>query len=382
MYEMSGPTLRGRRIAGAHRPGWLGPALLAAVVLIGSACSTAPPAGPGQVLGIGERHIDVQLSGAVSYSNSAAVTSGAAVVTYDSGSGVTELSGSLTTPGVSGGAATVTFDIEEVLGKYSGSVRVQDPTVGVDVSVQHVLAPVSFDAEGDAEGTATSGGIRIDWSIETAEASGVEPAYDALDAAEAGFCQDAQRRLSGLDDSQLEDSEIANTVHNTRAAFGGSKASLVPLGVQTWAEPEQVDTAAGNNLVISHRISCKTRAADHLATLGLPVGAPQQCSVLTERSMELARAQMTPAEIAAYDSAGRQVVTVADRLVGTGSEYLTPFADERQVGDTLEVRAGSLRTDWNDPAYALLPDTIRGVHYCTAWSPTWAYWWMTEGAFG
>ena len=52
-----------------------------------------------------------------------------------------------------------------------------------------------------------------------------------------------------------------------------------------------------------------------------------------------------------------------------------------QRGTYVELTAGSLLVSWSDPANQLLSPEIRGVHYCTVWAPTWAYWWMTEGAF-
>ncbi len=356
--------------------------LLVAIVslaLVALACSSAPPATAGQRDGVGTRSVSVELTGSTTYANSGQVTSGSAGVTYDSSSSVTSFEGTVTIDGNAGGDATVTFDLDQVLGAYNGTVRVQDPSAGIDVTVQHTAVPVAFDADGDASASAQSGGAAIDWSIVTDDATGLEPALDVLHDAEDDFCVEAQRILSGLDATDLPDAAVGNTVHDSRASFGSSKASLDPLAVQTWSDTDQVDTAAGNNVAISHRISCKTRAADHLATIGLPVGAVEQCSVLSQRSVELARAEMTPAELAAYDGSGTPVVFGPDRLAGTGSEYLTPFADEILGAGVLEVRAGSLRTDWEDPAYALLPDTIRGVHYCTVWSPAWAYWWMTEG---
>ena len=90
---------------------------------------------------------------------------------------------------------------------------------------------------------------------------------------------------------------------------------------------------------------------------------------------------MTPAERDAYDTTGKQLSLRADRQAGTGNEYLTPFNGEVDTGTELELTAGSLLVSWSDPANQLLSPEIRGVHYCTVWAPTWAYWWMTEGAF-
>lgn len=360
-------------------------ALLAVVLgvagLLGAACSTAPEAGTGQRSGVGQRLLTVELSGATTYANSAIVESGAVRVAYDSGSGVTSLKGTVGIPGLSGGTATVAFNLTESLGKYNGAVSVSDPAHGVSRSVTHTLVPLGFDDDGDSAGVATSGGVTLSWSLETVPATGLEPDLDALSAAESTFCQEAQRDLVGLDESTLPAASIGNTVHRSRAVFGGSKAVFSPLAVQTWSEVDMATTAGGNTVALSHRISCKTRSSDHLATAGYPTAPDAACSTLTERSVELARERMTPAQRTAYDTSGTQLLLRPDRNESTGNDYLTPIVDEVDNGSQLEVTAHALKVDWTDPAYQLLPDTIRGVHYCTVWAPAWAYWWMTEGAF-
>ena len=374
-------TGRGHR--GHARPlrGVAALAVLAGVALLGAACSTAPTARPGQRDGIGQRTVTLELSGAVTYANSATVDSGAVRVTYDSGSGVTSLLGTVGFPGTAGGSASATFSLTESLGKYSGSVAVSVPGAGVSTAVTHTLVPLSFDDDGDSAGVATSGGVTLAGSLETVPAPGLEPQLDLLSAHEATFCQEAQRDLVGLGEATLPAASIGNTVHDSRAAFGGSKAVFSPLAVQTWSEVDMATTASGNTVALSHRISCKTRSSDHLATAGYPVAPDAQCSTLTERSLELARAQMTAAEQDAYDTSGKPLSLQADRQAGTGSEYLTPFVSEVDTAGALEVTAGSLLVSWTDPANQILSPEIRGVHYCTVWTPAWAYWWMTSGAF-
>ena len=374
-----GPGVPGR----PRRRGRLG--LLAAVLaltgLLGAACSTAPEARSGQRSGVGQRVLTVELTGGTTYANSGIVESGAVRVAYDSGSGVTSLKGTVGIPGLAGGTASVAFNLAESLGKYSGTVSVNDPAAGVARSVTHNLVPLAFDNDGDSSGAATSGGVTLAWSLGTVPATGLEPELDALSAAESTFCQEAQRDLVGLDESTLPAASIGNTVHSSRAAFGGSKAVFSPLAVQTWSEVDMATTTAGNTVALSHRISCKTRSSDHLATAGYPTAPDAACSTLTERSLELAREKMTPAQRTAYDTTGTQLSLRPDRNESTGNDYLTPIVDEVDNGTTLEVTAHALKVDWTDPAYQLLPDTIRGVHYCTVWAPAWAYWWMTEGAF-
>ncbi|MGI9579284.1 MAG: hypothetical protein ACR2OH_13880 [Microthrixaceae bacterium] len=371
-------TLR-RGSTGRFRIGAL--ALLAVGGMLAAACSTAPVVTPGQAMGVGQRTISLEMSGAETYSRSATVSGGRVGVTYNSGSGVTQLAGTVEYPGAAGGTATATFNLTESLGTYSGPITVVDPSVGVSRTVSHSLSALSFDGDGDSSGVASSGGATLSWELDTVATPGIEPELDTLSAAEATFCQEAQRDLVGLDESTLPAASILNTVHPSRAVFGGSKAVFSPLAVQTWSEIDMAQTADGNTVAISHRISCKTRSSDHLVTVPLPVAPDAQCSTLTERSMELARAEMTQPERDAYDATGKQLDLQADRQAGTGNDYLTPFVDESDNGSELEVTAGSLLVSWSDPANQILSPEIRGVHYCTVWAPTWAYWWMTEGAF-
>ena len=100
----------------------------------------------------------------------------------------------------------------------------------------------------------------------------------------------------------------------------------------------------------------------------MATGPDLACSALNQRSIDLALARMTPAQ--------RDAVAVpalgADVVRQTGVEWTTPLPDASEFDGTT-LRAHALRVDWTDPAFALVPDTIRGVHYCTVWSPAYAY---------
>jgi hypothetical protein len=355
-------------------------AMTATAVLL-AGCSSPAATNPGTRSGIGTRSISVTLSGATTYSRTAGITGGAARVAYTNTNGVDSLTGTVSYPGSAGGTATASFDLHSSLGTFSGTVAVSDPSVGVSAAVDHFGAGVTVNGDGDASAVATSGGVTMSWSLSTVPAPGLEPDLDALSADESSFCQDAQQRLPGLTEAQLPAASIGNVLHTSRGAFGSSKASLTPLQVQTWSEPDMATTALGHTVALTHRISCKTRSSDHLATIGLPTSPPLECRALSQRSLDLAAARLTPAQATAYATSGRQVSLQADRSEQTGVDWLTSFPDEVVAGGQLQVTAHALRVDWNDPAFSIFPDTIRGVHYCTVWSPAWAYWWMTVGAF-
>jgi hypothetical protein len=354
-------------------------AVMAALVT-SAACSGAPAAIPGTRTGVGERTLNLTLSGAVSYSQTATLTGGSIKVRYTSGSTVEQISGTATFPSTVSGNATISISLAAVGTNFSGSVSVSDPAAGVAANVPHNFVTVVLDGDGDASATTTADGITISWSITTADVPGLEPVYDLLSAEEYSFCAKAQQSLAGLSESEVPLASITNNDYSTRAAFAASKAILVPLTTQTWREAGQFDTANGNNVAITEHISCKTRSADHLATLGVSTGPDQECRTLNETAAALAEAQLTPAEAAAY-AGGTQISFQPDVVRQTGVEWTTPLNDLVISGGVANLYAHGLLVNWTDPNFALFPDNIRGVHYCTVRSPAWFYWWFTVGAF-
>lgn len=349
-------------------------------LILAAGCSGAPAANPGSRTGVGERTLSLTLTGAVSYSQTAAITGGSVKVRYTSGSTVEQISGTATFPSTVSGNATIAIALSAVGSSFSGSVSVSDPAAGVAATVPHNLVGVVLDGDGDASATASADGVFISWSITTANVPGLEPVYDTLSAEESSFCAKAQQSLAGLSESEVPLASITNNDYSTRAAFASSKAILVPLTTQTWREAGQFDTANGNNVAITEHISCKTRSADHLATLGVTTGPDQECRTLNQTAAALAAAQLTPAEAAAY-AGGTQISFQPDVVRQTGVEWTTPLNDLDISGGVANLYAHALLVNWTDPNFALFPDNIRGVHYCTVRSPAWFYWWYTVGAF-
>jgi hypothetical protein len=357
--------------------------LLGAVVAVtASACASSTPATvPGDATGVGTRTLVLDLSGPSDYERTVTVTGGSVRVAYANNNAVDTISGTVTFPSSVSGTASATFALRQELGAFNGTVAVADAAAGVDATVGHNLVAVGVDGDGDASATASAGGLTLAWSITTVPAPGLEPVLDDLTAEEDTFCQDAQQRLTGLDESELPVASVGNVLHTSRGVFGGSKASLSPLQVQTWSEADMATTANGNTVALTHRISCKTRSADHLATTGLATSPDLQCRELNQRSLDLAVDRLSPAELAAYQLSGRPVSLQSDVVEQTGVGWLTAIADEVATPTALNLSAHALLVNWNDPAFAVFPDSIRGVHYCTVWSPAWAYWYLTVGAF-
>lgn len=370
----------GRHVAGRRL--WV----LASVTVATLAVACAPPPAdpvnppPGPVVGIGQRTVTTMLSGATSYSRTATATAGSVDALYQGGL-LAAIEGTIEFPGAAGGTATLGVDLVGGPTRYTGEVTLTDPSAGVDVTIAHDNVPVTTDDDADASSSATEAGTTISWGIATVDATGLEAALDDLAALEANWCGEAQRDLVGLSTAELPDSEMIVTQHQSRSDFTSSKAELSPLAVQGWGQPAMATTANGNTVTLSHHLSCKTKSADALAVIGQPTSTDGQCALLSQKSVDLARALMTPAELGRYDADGPQIVPQLDREANSGPDWLAEFDDAVLVGGTLELTANSLLIEYNDPAWQGLPENLRGLHYCTVWSPAWSYWWMTEGAF-
>ena len=359
-------------------------AVVCGVVVLASAC-TGPSPTPGTRAGVGQRTLAVNISGPGvpapgAIIGSEQITAGSQTVTYNGSNTISSITGSVST-------ADWAFDVslQAVGTSYNGTVHFAAPTF-VGGSFDHVwaanFAPLSVDGDNDISGTLNDGaGTLIEFSITTEDTAGIEAAYDTLAGDETDFCAEAQQSLAGLDPAQVPVSSITNNHYDNRASFGGSKSSLSPLTTQTYQTPGEFDTAAGNNLAVTDSISCKTRSEDHLATTGVTTsGSDAQCSTLNVASAARAFALLTPAEQTAYAATGKTLAFGPDLINQTGTEWLAPIIDTTLVGNTMTVTAHALLVRWTDPAFAIFPDTIRGVHYCTVKSPSWFYWWYTAGS--
>lgn len=349
------------------------------VALVATSCSGATSSA-GSRMGVGTRTLSVTVSGAVNYSRTATVTGGAIGFRYTGSNTVEQIAGTVNVPGLSSGSASFTVGLDAFGSSFNGVVTMVDASAGIDVTVDHLAVAVSTDGDGDAMAAASSNGVTIEWSLTTVDAPGLEPTLDLLNADEADFCRYAQQSLAGLDPSQVPLSSITNNDYPSRPSFGGSKAVLSPLTTQSWREPREFDTANGHHVVFTDSISCKTRSADHLATTGVTTGADLACSTLNVAAASRAWSVLSAGEQLAYAGSGKSLAFAPDVANASGIEWLTPIVDQSLSGSVMTVTAHSLQVNWNDPDYAIFPDTIRGVHYCTTKSPAWFYWWYTKGA--
>lgn len=288
-------------------------------------------------------------------------------LTYNSSSAVIAAHGTLhfTTPG---GATSATVNLDAGLAGMAGSVVITDPTH--TIAANGVASSFTADDHGNVALSISEGGVAITLATASPNAApGTSTALEALLAAEIDYCAEAQQSIAGLNPAQVPVASIVNTRETPRAVFAGSKSIVSPLTVRTWTDTVDVAGPGGATVTISKHISCKMRAADHIATTGVTTAAVDAaCSTLNQRSFDLALAQMSPGEQAA--------VTVpalgADIVRQTGVDWTTPLPNGVEFNGTTLV-AHALQTNWNDPAFAIFPDTIRGVHYCTVWAPAYAY---------
>jgi len=358
-------------------------AVVALLAIVATSCSGATPSGVASRTGTGNRNLTISVTGASTYAVAAPVTSGAVRVRYTGSNTVDLITGAGTySDGVNSGTFGVNLAATGMA--FNGAITVT-PTAAPGFSVAFNFATISIDGDGDFTATSSSGGVTLQFAITTYNVPGLEANYDTLSALESDFCAKAQQSLAGLDPLQVPLAAIANVNHTTRTAFGGSKAILSPLTTQTWGDADEVDSAAGNNLAITGDLSCKTRSADHLATTGVTTGGTDaQCSTLNASALASATALLTPAEAVAYAGSGHPISLAPDKVDASGIEWLTPITSVQYgtgPGGSTVVTAHALLVLWNDPTYAIFPDTIRGVHYCTVKSPSWFYWYLTEGAF-
>ena len=342
----------------------VGPLALVAAACAPGVATTASAQG-GQLT---TRTISVS-SGAYSTNAATGVADGGGegfTLDYNSSSAVIGVSGAL----AYGAGASLTLNLSATAFGMAGSATLVDPAGPVSVSISGNASSFSVDDHANVSGSISDGVSTISFATASPQAPvGSDPALEALLAAETDYCAQAQQSIAGLDPLQVPVSSITNTRETPRAAFAASKSTLSPLTVRTWTDAVDVKTSTGQLVTISKRISCKMRAGDHIATTGVTTSASDAaCQTLNQKSIDLALAQMSPADAAAVT-----LPTLgADVVRQTGVEWTTPLAAAAEFnGSTLSAHA--LLVNWTDPNYAIFPDSIRGVHYCTVWSPAYAY---------
>ncbi len=352
-----------------------------ATAILATALTACAPGVPTTATGLAgtltTRTVDIVVANGASVSGAPASPGsdgGGIVIGYDSSSKVVSARGSLGVEPIGAVPGLLRLDVSATPIGMSGLVSVE--LAGTTTSATGVLSSFTADDHGDVSGVLAVGATSISFATHSsALAPGTDPVVESLLAEEEDFCADAQQRLAGLDPGEVPIASIVNTHESPRSAFAASKSTLQPLTTRTWTDTVDI-SRGGDHRTISRHVSCKTRSADHLATTGVATSTVDtQCAALNQRSIDLATAAMTAGELA-----GATLPTLGSDVVRqTGVEWTTPLADSAEYDGTT-LRAHALLVRWTDPAFALAPDTIRGVHYCTVWSPVYAYSVLTGSA--
>lgn len=156
---------------------------------------------------------------------------------------------------------------------------------------------------------------------------------------------------------------IDNVVHPTMEAFVDSKPAIRPLRTEQFVSRDTAGRAV--------QIRCKGKSADHVNTVygdGTASGEGT-CAAVNRTTLRTVGASLGAAEraSAAFDPA--QVVVDADTQTMSGGEWTQEFPSAAVQDGVLHLRAYSLLVEWLDPRWQGLPESFRGVHYCTLIAP-------------
>ena len=98
--------------------------------------------------------VSVVATGALSYSDSGAITSGRITISPATGA-VTSAAGTITIPGAKGGTASITIRAVRILGFYIGDIQVTDPSEHLSTIAAILTTKLTHTATGQLTGTAT-----------------------------------------------------------------------------------------------------------------------------------------------------------------------------------------------------------------------------------
>lgn len=191
------------------------------------------------------------------------------------------------------------------------------------------------------------------------------PSATGLAHTHQDFCAVVQRMLVP------NELAISNVVEPDFEAFKRSKPKVEPLTTHQFLTPARADG--------SRQLSCKTKSADHLrAVYGTQAAAPPPSASQpalscrdVHRAMVLAVwRDMTAAERQASAYPPHRIMLDADLIYLTGSSWVSSPAQSYLGADQrLHLRAVRLFAGWEDWRWQVLPDALRGNHYCHLIAP-------------
>jgi hypothetical protein len=179
------------------------------------------------------------------------------------------------------------------------------------------------------------------------------------------FCAEVQQLLVPTD------LDIINRIEPDFQSFKRSKPEANPLTLHQFLSPTRADGL--------RQLSCKTKSADHLrAVYGTAAAAaPPSPSQPTRSCRDVHRAmvkaiwqEMSTAERKATRYPPHRVMLDADLAYLTGSSWVqSPTQAYVGAEQRLHLRAVRLFAGWEDWRWQVLPENLRGNHYCHLIAP-------------
>jgi hypothetical protein len=216
----------------------------------------------------------------------------------------------------------------------------------------------------------------------------VDSRFEAAAELTHTWCVESQRVVAGFDAETLTDDMILNDVYGVdEGDHWSSQKSQVdadedpPIEIRVWIEPYcDVELPAPTDL--SERIYCKMPNQGRIAGILdiTPASEPGTCKSRNEAAFEWALAQLTPAELEAWELYGHQPRFLDDVVVGSGAAWLNLTAHFERADDCVyEIASPSLQSEFNPESTD--NQTLEGVHYCKLITPAQALYWVLYRGF-
>lgn len=202
--------------------------------------------------------------------------------------------------------------------------------------------------------------------------AGTPPADDY----DTHLCQTAQRLIINADDTLpvIEQRGTSNGFHTIQMNVDAERQAAVIAMTTHYTETgdEQQPTYIACKMVNRERVNDVLR-------LQLP-GPDRPCADVNRATLELALADLTPAQRERYEREGRQLYFGDDAITASGAEWLPVTMDSYisvDEANNVAVRAPSVRVPWNPTER----NFYQGTQHCKLISLAATRRWVTEAAF-
>ena len=203
--------------------------------------------------------------------------------------------------------------------------------------------------------------------VATGQLPAPDERYAAAAGLEASWCEGSQETIANL---SFDIPELSVDEYRGEEGFVESKPSVDGAGVVHIPMHRfriGQDTALDAPPILTGELWCKHKSQDYFVEQGATAaGNSGSCATINRTAWEWALAQLTDTELAAWESAGREVVFAPDIDTDAGPTWLTSAVDV--AGDDTTVTITSSRlvvaadADLEDPQ-------LTGLAYCKLWTP-------------